>query len=307
MLHVDGDLKLPCGKCDECITKRAVEFATRAKHEISTHKENCFLTLTYNDDNRPETIIKRDFQLFAKSLRKKLNKKIKYMVSYEYGSKTNLPHMHAIIFGYNPSNQKLIKSNSGYPLFTSHEIENLWDKGFHSIGDANEKTAYYIASYALKSAEKEVINPETGEYSLLKDSMDCSRGIGLEYFKKYHNSLLDSDTILPRYYRKKLKDLSDRKPKKGESIKDANKRVRYWLPLYETYEEKVSQMIKNRSDHEIFAKFTIKDQKNSLHSTVFRENCGINKKDYRSFREKEFLKFHLQHNRDKFAKGLKHG
>ena len=137
-LDPEGELKLPCGKCDECISKRSIEWATRAKHEISTHKENCFITLTYDDDHRPDGIIKRDFQLFIKKLRKRYRKPIRYMVSYEYGTKTNLPHMHAILFGYDFKDQKLLKYNKGNPLFTSKHLTSLWDKGFHSIAEANE-------------------------------------------------------------------------------------------------------------------------------------------------------------------------
>lgn len=59
----EGDLKLPCGKCTECISKRSLEWATRARHEISLHKENCFLTLTYNDESLPSIyVVKRNFK-----------------------------------------------------------------------------------------------------------------------------------------------------------------------------------------------------------------------------------------------------
>ena len=95
----EGELLIPCGKCPDCIKKRAIEWATRAKHEISLHNENCFITLTYADHNRPEETLKADFQKFIKRLRKKykLHNKLRYMVSYEYGSKNNNFHMHAIL------------------------------------------------------------------------------------------------------------------------------------------------------------------------------------------------------------------
>jgi hypothetical protein len=305
-LDPEGELKLPCGKCDECISKRAIEWATRAKHEISCHKENCFITLTYNDDNRPDYIVKRDFQLFIKSLRKKykLENKLRYMVSYEYGSKTNLPHMHAILFGFNFKNQKILKYNKGNPLFTSKDLESLWDKGFHSIAEANEKTAYYIASYALKGNNKEITNEETGEIEEHRDCMDASKNpaIGLMYFLKNAEQIINSDDLTPRYYVKKLEDyekLSDKYPEYKETIK------KFPELLYQ-HEEKISELIKERSDHEIFAKFTIKNQKNSLHSSNFREDYQSNKKDYRSIREKEFLGAHLKSKRDLFAKEKKH-
>ena len=50
--------------------------------------------------------VKKEFQKFMKKLRKKYpQKKIKYMVSYEYGEKLYRPHIHAIIYGHNFKNQ----------------------------------------------------------------------------------------------------------------------------------------------------------------------------------------------------------
>ena len=100
VLDTEGTLLLPCGKCTMCISKRAVEWATRARHEISCHDDNCFITLTYSEENlESEKINKEHFQKFMKRLRKYTGKKIRYMVSYEYGTKLNRPHMHAILFG----------------------------------------------------------------------------------------------------------------------------------------------------------------------------------------------------------------
>lgn len=100
-LDPEGELLLPCGKCNECITLRATDWATRAQHEASLHKNNCFITLTYDDENLPSIYIeKEEFQLFLKRLRSKLHPhKISYIVSHEYGTKTFRPHHHVMIFG----------------------------------------------------------------------------------------------------------------------------------------------------------------------------------------------------------------
>ena len=168
----EGDLKLPCGKCSECISKRSVEWATRARHEISTHYENCFITLTYDNENLLSIfVVKTEFQKFMKRLRKHLKHKVRYMVSHEYGSNTFRPHHHAIIFGYTPKDQKFLKHTSkGEAIYTSEEISKLWKHGFHSIGNANEKTAYYIASYALKGKKHKLTDPTTGETVEVSDS-----------------------------------------------------------------------------------------------------------------------------------------
>lgn len=285
-LDSEGELKLPCGKCPECISKRALEWATRAKHEISLHKENSFITLTYNPENLTSyTTVKSDFQKFVKRLRKKTKLNLRYMVSYEYGTKYFRPHMHAIFFGYNPKNQKHLKNTpSGYPLMTSPEIEKLWTNsegesmGFHSIGTANEKTAYYIASYALKGKTKTIYHQETGEEMTVSDTMDVSKrpAIGLNYLLKNMQQLVDSGTMLPRYYAKKLETLNP--------------------DLFEEYQNKLMSLLKTRSAGELHAKFIIDDQKQSSGETHFRENST----ESLDLRTKVFYKQRLKQDRDAY-------
>lgn len=285
ILNSEGDLRLPCGKCHECISKRALEWATRARHEISEHNENSFITLTYNPENlKSNKIIKKDFQKFIKRLRQKLPQKIKYMVSYEYGSKYFRPHMHAIIFGYNPKNQKFLKNtSSGHPLFTSTEIEKLWKFGYHSIGVANEQTAYYIASYALKSKKRTIIHEETGEEMEINDSMNSSKNpaIGLDYLLKNSQQLVDSGQVLPRYYQKKLEELNP--------------------DLFQQYQDRVQAQIKDRSTGETYANFIINSQQNSLSNTAFRETT----KNHKEEREFQFKKRYLKNQRDDYVTYIK--
>lgn len=249
----EGSLKLPCGKCSECISKRAVEWATRCRHEISLHKENCFITLTYDDENLPShTLVKEDFQKFMKRLRKHTKKKIRYIMSGEYGSKTYRPHFHSIIFGWSPSNQKLNRyAPSGEPLFTSPILEKLWPYGYHSIGTANEKTAFYIASYALKGKKHTLPDPITGELIQVSDYMQCSKrpAIGLDYFNKNKQQLIDSRENIPRYYQKKLKENH--------------------LDLFEQYENNTQNKITNRGSHQLLAKYVL-DKRKINSSSEFR-------------------------------------
>lgn len=263
----DGNLKLSCGKCHECISLRATEWATRARHEISLHEHNCFLTLTYDDEHLPShLLVKHPFQRFLKRLREKTKKKISYIVSHEYGSQFFRPHHHAIIFGYDPLTQNFLRNTkSGHPLFTSPEISELWQNGFHSIGQANEKTAYYIASYALKGASKEIYLPN-GEFVTVSDSFDCSKrpGIGLNFLKKNYKQLVASKTILPRYYQKKLADLDP--------------------DLLQDYEDYKMQYVKNNSLQTQLAKLTINNSKNMLSDNEFRSapdaQIGITLENY---------------------------
>lgn len=260
--HHEGPLRLPCGKCTECISQRAVSWATRARHEISTHEENCFLTLTYNDENLPSHLVVKDpFQKFMKRLRKHTKLKLRYMVSHEYGSKFFRPHHHAIIFGWNPKNQKLLKTTpSGEKLFTSPELDKLWQHGYHSIGSANERTAYYIASYALKGAKHEICLPN-GDIETVTDQFDCSKrpAIGLNYLIQNQTYLANASEPMPRYYIKKLKDLNPL--------------------LHEQYENRTNEKLKTRSSHEILAKYTLDQHKQNSSTHEYRSTPVTTKED----------------------------
>lgn len=256
----EGTLSLPCGKCFECITKRTQEWATRASHEISTHKENCFLTLTYDNQNLPNI---EDFQkkihikLFIKRLRKSLgSKKIKYIASHEFGGKTFRPHHHLIIFGWSPANQKLLKETpSGFPLFTSPHLEKQWLHGFSSVADANTQTSYYVASYALKG-KKHTYTNDNGEIITVSDSMTASQGIGLKYATENIQQLIDSKKHLPRYYKKKLLEENP--------------------TLHQQYEDNYRNP-RITSDHEKYAKLIINERKKTNSNDTYREDTNDEK------------------------------
>jgi hypothetical protein len=276
----EGDTLIPCGKCHECKTKRASEWAIRCRHEIACHDENCFITLTYDDEHLPSFLVVKDyFQKFMKNLRKKTKKKLKYIVSHEYGERSGRPHHHAIIFGWTPPSQDyLMKAPSGEPLFTSETLENLWtdekgdNLGYHSIGEANEKTAFYIASYALKSCSRDVTDPGTGEIVSVSDSMNCSTrpAIGFEYFIKHYKTIIQNETLLPRYYKKLLETAKERlerlKAPSPDFIKFAND-AETWL---QEYENESTVKIRNRSSYEKMSKFKIIEAKKDLECLSMR-------------------------------------
>ena len=185
------------------------------------------------------------------------------MVSHEYGTKTLRPHHHAIIFGFNPDNQKFFRSApSGNPLFTSAIIDKLWNKGFHSIGEANEKTAYYIASYALKG-KRHIHFDNQGEEKELIDTMDTSRrpAIGLHYFLKNMKQIVDSKQLVPRYYQKKMTDLANgyigNYLKSQFSIKEIQNFTRQSRKLLPILEEQKLEHLKSRGSQELLAKYCI--------------------------------------------------
>ena len=125
-------IKLPCGQCSGCRLKRSHDWALRCIHEASLHSSNCFITLTYNDDNLPfnGSLNKSDFQGFIKRLRdREKPNKIRFYQAGEYGDKNNRPHHHAILFNYMPDD--LVDSGGG--IFFSPYLEKVWGKGFVNL------------------------------------------------------------------------------------------------------------------------------------------------------------------------------
>lgn len=152
--YQENVVAIPCGKCVGCRIDKANDWATRATIEAMQYKDNCFLTLTYNNENLPKnrTLVKRDLQLFWKRLRK-TGAKIRYIACGEYGPKTLRPHYHAIIFNYFPKDATTFGKNyKEDDLKTSKTISNLWGKGFVVVARANYKTAAYVARYCVKKA-----------------------------------------------------------------------------------------------------------------------------------------------------------
>jgi hypothetical protein len=198
--------------------------------------------------------------------------------------------MHAILFGYSPPNQEYLKdAPSGYPLYTSQAIDKLWVNkkgesiGFHSIAEANEATAYYIASYALKGQERTIIHPETGEQVDIRDQMDVSKrpAIGLKFLMKNAEQIVNTNTCLPRYYVKKLEE--------------------HFPDLHEEYQNKQMLNFVNRSDHGKFAKIITTRQKTALHSSEFREDYGTDTGYNKKNKEQDFRQQILKHERDNYA------
>lgn len=210
---------VPCGQCFECKQKQSREWAFRILLESKLYEKNCFVTLTYENENLPEDcgVHRRAVQLFMKRLRKSLEPhKIRYFYCGEYGKKFGRPHYHCIIFDYFPDDAYFFKrDSSGTDLFRSPSLEKLWPYGFSSVGLITFDSAYYCAKYMQKTPppELEVDKPFTG--------MSNRPGIGKASLKE---SWLQSDKMyvdgkymkLPRYF---LKILEERDPEAVAKLK----------------------------------------------------------------------------------------
>jgi hypothetical protein len=218
----DRQISLPCGQCVGCRLERSRQWAMRCIHEAQLHENNCFITLTYNDQNLPQngSLIKSDFQKFIKRLRKFIAPaKLRYYMAGEYGTSFGRPHFHACIFGYDFHDKKLHqRTASGSVLYTSKDLEKLWTYGYSSIGDVTFESAAYVARYIMQKQTGKVdpnhytfCDLQTGELIKLLpeyNQMSLKPGIGADWYKKYKNDVYPHDFVEirgkklkpPKYY-----------------------------------------------------------------------------------------------------------
>ncbi len=141
---------IPCGHCKECKKQKKINMYYRIKKEIELNKDNIFITLTYDNENKKD-LNKKDIQNFLKRLRKKVNN-IKYYCVGELGETTKRPHYHMIIFNYLPTDLKETnKTKSGYKQYTSDLINKTWGMGLTRISIMQKGLINYILKYIQKS------------------------------------------------------------------------------------------------------------------------------------------------------------
>lgn len=231
-LNSTNSIRVPCGKCTGCRLERSRQWAVRCMHEASLHERNCFLTLTYSDENLPidYSVHERDFQLFMKRLRKHAYPSlIRFFACGEYGEKNLRPHYHALIFGYEFGDKLLFEtSERGDRLFLSPSLSSLWPWGMSTIGSLTYQSAAYTARYAMKKingpqADQHYlrVHPLHGficrvrpEFLLMSRGGREGKGLGHGWFEKHGSETFTHDSVIvegreaqpPRYYFNQLSE-----------------------------------------------------------------------------------------------------
>lgn len=239
--------QLPCGQCLECRLEYGRQWAIRCVHEAEMHPQNSFITLTYAEENlKSDKLVYTDFQTFSKNLRtmiftdflnrlfpnsdqktqrhlwRTLSKerqkelydpfKISIFVTGEYGDEKKRPHWHALIFNWEPGDQKYKRSNDREDkIYTSETLSKLWPHGTSEVGAVTFHSAGYCARYAAKK----LIHGKDGEHEYEPISKKSSKNaIGKSWISKYwrstfvHGNIMIPDSketcSIPRYYVKWL-------------------------------------------------------------------------------------------------------
>ena len=136
--------------------------------EASTHSQNCFVTLTYDDEHLPKlrSLRPAHSKAFMNALKYRFGP-TRYYLTGEYGSSrlTTRPHYHALLFGQNLSRQQL---------------EELWQRGSCHSGTVTPESARYVAGYINKVTKPEDLHGRFPEYS----RMSRRPGIGFSSVEK---------------------------------------------------------------------------------------------------------------------------
>ena len=203
--YEDRKLELACGQCKHCRLKRTREWGIRCLHEAQMSESSAFVTLTYDDAHLPEdlSVDVRDWQLFAKRLRKRMGP-FRFLHCGEYGDAMRRPHYHAVLFGVDFHDAQFYKMSSGKPLWTSKILEETWGKGFAPFGSVEFDSACYVAAYTMKRASGELAESryrrESGgrTWKVRPDYATMSRrpGLGTSWFEKYVDEVYPEDSVV---------------------------------------------------------------------------------------------------------------
>lgn len=237
--YVTQICQVPCGVCLDCRISRRYERATRIMLEASCYPQNVFITLTLREEEIGYNDLAENlFTQFQKDFRKKYGqaqychisrknwknpkkrvssytfKKFKFVQTGEYGGQHGRKHYHAIIFNHSFSDIYFtgFYSKKGNPIYSSHELDDLWGKGNVQVENLTFDLALYVGQYITTGWEDDYSTDLVTGLQRKPEYSTMSHGIGLTWLKKYYKDVLaigrvsldDRDVPIPRYFHKKM-------------------------------------------------------------------------------------------------------
>ena len=238
--------RIPCRYCINCREDRRREWKARADYEFKKHISGTFLTLTYDDNNLMENIVRgndeklranlnyKDVKKFILRLKKYIERNEKknnilrqkdftYLGVGEYGENGTIwdrPHWHILMFGLDwKYNEKL--------------FEQEWGKG---IVDSKPILTGGI-NYVLKYMDKQIMGKKEiwenyGRFGLNAPKQFQSTGLGSGLYKENLEEAVKNNGIikdgLKQFFRttilqKKIRDLLKRKRSNREKNRKPKK------------------------------------------------------------------------------------
>lgn len=202
-----GALVVPCSKCNFCLSNRRADWSFRLEQELHDAASAKFITLTYDAENVPIELDEKgnayyalskahlmqfhkqikQFQarLITKQKRKgkwsteftnnyKKKWRIRYLSVGEYGSNTDRPHYHSIMFNALPETWNALADGK------------IWGRGFVKFGETTTKSINYVCKYVV-DREPDMIWGRIKPFSF----MSKNPGLGAGYLgraKKWHRN-----------------------------------------------------------------------------------------------------------------------
>lgn len=213
-------IPVPCGKCPICLQRRASSWAFRLIQAQNVFPSATFLTLTYEEPPISKkgymTLVKRDWQLFMKRLRKLHPKgaKISYYAVGEYGSKTWRPHFHAILLG---ADSELLEKAWNDQVDDDFDRTKLLRPGkpgiFQADSDVNPANTAYVTKYITKGKQIPMHKNDDREPEFALMSKNLGANYMTDAMKRYHKADPDRMYVtnpggiklaMPRYYRDRI-------------------------------------------------------------------------------------------------------
>lgn len=188
--HIAKSGAFGCGHCVACRIKKRREWTHRMMLEAALHKDNVFVTLTYDDQNLPEDMCvwPRELQLFLKKLRK-TSPPIRFFGVGEYGDESGRPHYHLALFGYPPCHATITQKRD-YCCAACQNIKNSWGKGHIQVGTLETNSIQYVAGYINKKMTK-ASDPRLEGRAPEFARMSLRPGIGYNMMHEVANTLLE--------------------------------------------------------------------------------------------------------------------
>lgn len=207
-------LRVDCGKCFQCMRKRAMQwrFRLHQEYKYSDHKRFHFVTLTFSDDalfnlrsefpgKDDNYICKVALRRFLERYRKKYGVSLRHFMVTELGGQNDRIHMHGMIVDCKCGFWKRNKYFADIPLLT-----DLWSYGFVFIGWCNDRSISYITKYLMKVDSKHLD---------FRPKLFVSPGFGKMYVVRNSQYHRDHDIwycytssgykiSMPRYYKLKI-------------------------------------------------------------------------------------------------------
>lgn len=291
----DRWIEIPCGHCMQCRVAQARDWSIRCTHEAQMHRHEdgspngCFITLTFDNDGlalrelrhgtHPLSLSLRDWQLFAKKLRQHmvrmqrkrerelgLNKKpparFRFFQVGEYGDDQLRPHYHALIFGYDFSEDRIqCRDETGKTYFKSPSLDKIWSYGLTDIRPITTETVNYVCKYVTKKMTGprkdswlDRIDAQTGELVRVYPefaTMSRNPGLGARWYDKFKNDVYPDNFVVlkgkqkpvPKYYNRRLKqqDPELHQVVNAKAQEEAKKRIGETTPERRQVKEKIAR------------------------------------------------------------------